>query len=139
MSVLLQICFVIVTTAFVAIAVATIRVMQDFRRASDNFARLAEEGRQLIDQLRNVAQEAGDIVGSFRDVAPRVRRVVERFASIGVRTADLSDALIHEVEEPIRTAVAVARGVRFGALQLIERLSRRFTGRSSTNGGGNYE
>ncbi len=139
MSVLLQICFVIVTIAVVAIAVATIRVMQHFRKATDDFSKLAEEGRQLIGQLKSVGEEAGEIVGAFRDVAPRVRRVVERFESIGERTADLSDAVIHEVEEPIRTAIAVARGVRFGALQLIEHLSQRFTGRSSTNGGRNYE
>src|SRR6266550_220139 len=120
MSALLQICFVIVTMAVVAIAVATIRVMQQFRRASDDFSKLAEEGRQLIDQLKGVAQEAGEIVGTFRDVAPRVRRVVERFESIGERTADLSDAVIREVETPIRTAVAVVRGVRFGALQRSE-------------------
>ena len=139
MSVLLQICFVIVTIAVVAIAVATIKMMQHFRKASDDFSKLAEDGRQLIDQLKNVAQEAGEIVGGFRDVAPRVRRVLERFESIGERTADLSDAVIHEVEEPIRTVVAVARGVRFGALQLIERLSHRFAGSSSSNGGRNYE
>jgi len=139
MSALLQICVVIVTIAVVAIAVATIKMTQHFRRASDDFSRLAEEGRRLIDQLQNVAQEAGQVVGAFRDAAPRVRHVLERFESIGERTADLSDAVIHEVEEPIRTAIAVARGVRFGALQLIERLSQRFTGRSSTNGGRNHE
>ncbi len=139
MSALLQICFVIVTLAVVAIAIATIKVMQHFGKASDEFSQLAVEGRDLIDQLKNVAREAGEIVGAFREVAPRVRRVMERFESLGERTMNLSDALIHEVEVPIRTAVAMARGVRFGALQLIGNLTRRFTGRSSTNGGINYE
>jgi uncharacterized protein YoxC len=139
MSVLLQICFVIVTIAVAAIAVATIKVMQHFRKASDEFSTLAVEGRQLIDQLKVVAQEAGEIVGTFRDVAPRMRRVVERFESIGERTASLTDAVVHEVEAPVRTAVAVARGVRFGTQQLIQKLSQRFAGRSSTNGGLNYE
>jgi hypothetical protein len=139
MSALLQICFVIVTMAVVAIAVATIKVMQDFRKASDEFSGLAVEGRQLIDQLKNVAHDAGEIVGAFREVAPRMRRVVERFESLGERTVRLSDALIHEVEVPVRVAVAMARGVRFGVLQLIVSLTQRFTGRSSTNGGLNYE
>lgn len=131
MSVLLQICFVIVTMAVVAIAVATIRVMKHFRKASDEFSELAAEGRRLI-------HDTGEIVETFRDIAPRVRRVVERFETLGERTVSLSDALIHEVEVPVRAAVAVARGVRFGALQLIERLSQRFTGSSSTNGGFDY-
>jgi ABC-type transporter Mla subunit MlaD len=123
----------------VAIAVAVIKVMQHFRRASDDFSQLAAEGKQWIHQLKDVTHDAGEVIDTFRDVAPRVRRVVERFETIGERTADVSDALLREVETPIRTAVAVARGVRFGARRFIERLSERFTGRSSTNGGMNYE
>jgi len=139
MSTLLVACFVIVTMAVVAIAIATIIVMQHFRKASEEFSKLAVEGRQWIDQLKNVTYDAGEIVGTFRDVAPRVRRVLERFEAIGERTAGISDALLHEVEAPVRTAVAVARGVRFGAQRFLSRLSERFTGRSSTNGGMNYE
>jgi len=139
MSTLLQICFVIVTIAVAAIAVATIRVMQQFRKTSDEFSSMAREARQWIDQLRNVTHDAGEIVSSFREYAPRLRRVVDRFEAIGERTAMLSDAVLHEVETPVRTAVAVARGLRFGAQQFVERLTQRFSGRSSTNGGMNYE
>jgi len=139
MSTLLQICFVIVTIAVVAIAIATIRGMQNFRRALDEVSKLTLEGRQWIDQLRKVTYDAGEVVGTFRDTAPRVRRVLERFEAIGERTVGISDALLDEVEGPVRTAVAVARGVRFGALRLIEILGERFTGRSSTNGGGGMD
>ena len=139
MSILLQICFVIVTIAVVAIAVATIRVMQQFRKTSDEFSRLAEDGRQWIDQLRGVTHDAGEVVSTFRDIAPRVRRVVERFETIGERTADLTENVIHEVEAPVRTVVAMVRGFRYGAQQLIGRLTERFTGRTSTNGGRYYE
>jgi len=123
----------------VAIAVSMIHVMRDFRKASDEFSKLALEARQWIDQLRNVTHEAGEIVGAFRDAAPRARRVLERFEAIGERTVRISDALLDEVEGPVRTAVAVARGVRFGAQRLIERLSERFMGRPSSNGGMNHE
>ena len=139
MSTLLQICFVIVTIAVVCIAAATIRVMQHFRKTSDEFSNLTREAHQWVDQLKVVTSEAGDIISSFREVAPRMRRVVDRFEAIGERTAMLSDAVLNEVEVPVRTAVAVARGVRYGAQQFVDRLTQRFTGRSSTNGGGNYE
>jgi len=139
MSALLQICFVIVTIAVVAIAIAIIRVMQHFRKASDEFSSLAREGREVMVQMRGVTQEAGEIIGAFRDVAPRVRGVVSRIESVGERVASLSDAVVHEVELPIRTAVAVARGVRYGAQEFVGRLTHRFTGRTSTNGGSNYE
>jgi len=135
MSTLLQVCFVIVTMAVAAIAVAVIMVMQQFRKASYEFARLSEEGRELIDRLDLVARDAGEIVGTFREVAPRVRRVVEHIEAIGERTVNLSDAVIQEVEAPLRTAIAVARGVRFGTRQLVEYWMERFTHRAAGNGG----
>jgi len=135
MSVLLQICFVIVTIAVATIAIATIRVMQHFRKTADEVSELAREGREVMQQFRGVAQDAGEIVASFREVAPRVRGVVSRIETIGERAVGLSDALFREVEVPVRAAVAVARGVRFGAQELLGRLTHRFTGRTSTNGG----
>ncbi len=122
-----------------AIAIATIKMMQHFRKTSDELSKVAEEGRALIDQLRNVAQDAGEIVGTFREIAPRVRRMVDRVEAIGNRAVTLSDAVIQEVEIPVRTAVALVRGVRYGAQQFVERITQRFTGRTSTNGGRNYE
>ena|SRR2546426_11057608 len=139
MLALLQTCFVIVTIAVVAIAVAVVKEMRHFRRASDECSKLAEETRQWIDQLRNVTRDAGEVVGSIRDVVPRLRRVVDRFESIGERTAGLWDALLREVEVPVRTAVAVARGVRLGSRQFLEGLARRLTGRPSSNGKTNCE
>ena len=139
MSALLVTCFVIVTISVVAIAVATIRMMQHFRKTSDAVNNLTLEGREVIVQLRGVVQEAGEIVSTFRDVAPRVRGMVSRFEGIGERAVGLSEALMREVETPILTAVAVARGVRFGAQELIGRLTERFAGRSSNNGGSSYE
>ena len=69
-----------------------------------------------------------------------IRRVVDRFEALGERTADLSAAVLGEVEPPLRTAVAVARGMRSVTAYFLERLSHRFThGRSATNGGSDSE
>lgn len=139
MSTVLQICFVIVTIAVVAIAITVIREMRHFRRTSDEFFKLAEETRQWIDQLGNVARDAGELVRSIRDVVPRLRRAVDRFESIGERTACLSDTLLDEVEVPVRAAVALARGVRLGTQRFLDGLARRLTSRPSSNGGANHE
>lgn len=135
MSNLLAVCVVIVTISVVAIAVMAIRIMSRVRRTSDELTRFSEEGRLLIGRLNLVAHDAGEIVGTFREVAPRVRRVVEHIESIGERAVDLSDAVMQEVESPIRNAIAVARGVRFGTQRLVEHWIERFS-RSATNGGG---
>jgi len=139
MSALLQICFVIVTISVVAIAVATMRMMLHLRKTTDEVSQFTREAREAIVQLRGVVQDAAQIVDAFQDVAPRVRGMISRFEDVGERTLGLSEVLMREVEAPIRTAVAVVRGVRFGAQELIGRLTHRFTGRTSTNGGSNYE
>ena len=64
---------------------------------------------------------------------------MDRFEAVGDRAVTLSDTVLQEVELPVRTVVALMRGVRYGAQQLVERLTQRFTGRVSTNGGRNYE
>ena len=135
MTTLLAICLVIVTISIVAMAVTAIRIMSRVRRTSDELTILSQEGRLLIDRVNVLAAEAGEVVGTFRDVAPRARRVIEHIESIGERAVDLSDAVIQEVESPIRTAIAVARGVRFGTRQLVEHWIERFTSRSGDNGG----
>jgi uncharacterized protein YoxC len=135
MSTLLAVCLVTVTISVLALTVTVIRAMGHVRKASDELTKLSEEGRLLVDRVTVVARDAGEIVGTFREVAPRVRRVVEHIESIGERTVDLSDAVIQEVEGPIRTAIAVARGVRFGAKRLVEHWIERFSSRSGANGG----
>ena len=139
MSVLLQFCFVIVTIAVAAIAVATIRVLGHFRHASDEFSRLAQETQEWIEQLKRVTTGAEEIVGSVKEVVPRFQSVAQRFEAIGDRAAGVSDALVSEVEAPVRAAVALARGVRYGTAHLIDRLTHRFKGRTTTNGGYGYE
>ena len=94
---------------------------------------------QVIDQLTNVVHDAQEIVGTFRDIAPRVRRVMDRFEAVGERAVTLTDTVIQEVELPVRAAVAIIRGFRYGARQFVERLTQRFSGRVSTNGGRNHE
>ena len=137
---LVQICVVIATLAAVAIAVAAVRTMFLVEKATDQFTQLSGEIQQWIGQAHEFTREARETVTSVRGVIAPIRRVAERFETLGERTADLSAAVLGEVEPPLRTAMAVARGVRSGTAYLLERLSHRFThGRSATNGGSDSE
>jgi hypothetical protein len=65
---------------------------------------------------------------------------VNRFQRIGDRAADLSTAVLNEIEGPVFTAVAVARGVRSGTAHLLDLLTGRFARRgSSINGDQDHE
>jgi uncharacterized protein YoxC len=136
MPLLLEICFVIVTIAVVAIAIATVRALSRVGKTTEKVNELTEELRDWVTQLKHVTSGADELVGSIKEVVPPVRRVVDRFEAIGARTAQLSDVILEEVERPVLTAVAVARGVRAGTAYFFERITNRFhRGRAATNGG----
>ena len=139
MPVFLQICAGVVTTAIVAIAIATVRAMLRFERAVDTLTATADVVRRSVSEAREVTHEARELVASLADAAERVKDTALRFSDIGDRVSTLSRSVVDEVERPVREAVALARGVRTTASTLIERLSHRVTRRvSAANGGSNH-
>jgi len=137
MPALVQICIVIVTIGLLAIALLTVRMMSRFfNKAAADLSDLSLAVRESVAQIDLVAHEARGLVASLRDCVPPVLRVVDRFEAVGQRTADLSSALLDEVELPVFAAAAVARGVKSGANHLLKRLMHRFSHRHSPIPGG---
>ena len=133
MLLFVEICAAVACLAVVVIAVATVRAMYRVQEATDQILKLTGELQQWVGQANDVTHDAGEVLASVREVVVPIRRFVERFESLGARSADLSAAVLEEVEPPIRAAVAVARGVSWGAAYLMGRLFHRFNhGRSST-------
>ena len=139
MPLLLQICVVIVTTALVAIAFATIRAVRRFEGAAEQFSQMADAIEKSVVGVQDVTREMHEVVSSLGEVAPRVHRIVARFETVGDRAAHLSESLLDQVEAPVRNAVAVAQGVRSGTAFLIDRLIHRRHTRSHSNGGYDHE
>lgn len=130
---LLLICAVIVTIAAVTIAVS-------FVRLSKRLTKVSEEAQLWLVQVQQVTGETRDVLASLRGVVQPVQRVMDRFEQLGERTARMSASLLEEVEGPVRTFVAITRGVRTGTSQFLGRLNSRFRhGRAATDGGIRYE
>ena len=137
MPALVQICIVIVTIGLLGIALLTVRMLtRFFKQATQDISQLTLAVRESVAQIDLVTHETRALVASLRDCVPPVQRVADRFEDIGLRTADLSSALLEELELPVFTAAAVARGVRSGANHLLMRLIRRFTHRHTQIHGG---
>jgi uncharacterized protein YoxC len=137
MPALIQICIVIVTIGLLAIALLTARMMtRFFNHAAQELSQLTLAVRESAAQIDLVTHDTQALVASLRDCVPPVQRVVDRFEAVGQRTADLSSALLEELELPVFTATAVARGVRSGANHFLKRLMHRFTHRHSPILGG---
>lgn len=125
MTPLVQLCVVLVTVAFVALAVATILAL----------FRLGKAAQVSMAHLEEIAQETRELLAAVRVMVPPAQRVVSRFQRLGERAADLSTALLDEVEPPVLAAVALARGVKTGTSRLLDLLGRRFAPTSHSNNG----
>lgn len=136
MPALLQICAVIVTIALVAIAIVTIRTMIRFEKAAEQLAETAVAIRDSFEQFQVITREAGELVNSLQDVVPYLTRTASRFEALGERAANLSSSVLEQVETPLRTVVAVLRGLRTGTSQFFERVGHRITHRTTMNPGG---
>lgn len=132
MSPLIQICVVIVTMALVAIVTMAVIAMIRLGAAAE---RLTSAAQVSMAQVERIVAETRDILASAREAVSPTRRVVNRFQQLGERAADLSNAVLSEVESPVYTAVAVARGVRTGAVHLLDLLNRRLSQPSPSNNG----
>lgn len=114
---------VIVTLAIVALAVTAILTLVQVGRTA---ARMAESVQVSLEQLERAVHEANQLMATVRDITPAAVAVAERFRRLGSRAADLSTAVLDEVESPVYRATAIAHGLRIGAAHLLERLTRRY-------------
>ena len=128
MPALVQICIVIVTIGILTMALLTVRFMaRFFNSAAQDLSKLTLAARESVDEISLVSRETRALIASLRECVPPVRRVVDRLEAVGQRTADVSSALLSEIERPVFTAAAVMSGVRSGADHLLKHLVRRFT------------
>ena len=72
--------------------------MYRVERATDRVSKLAGELEEWVGQANEITREAGEVLASVRGVVAPIRRVVERFENPGARSADLSAAMLREVE-----------------------------------------
>jgi uncharacterized protein YoxC len=128
----MQICVVILTLSFVALVATTIIAMIRLGVAATRLTAAAEAS---MAQAERVAHETHELLASVRELVPPAQQVVMRLERLGQRTAQLSTAVLDEIEEPLFAAVAIARGVRSGTSRLLDLLTRRFAPTLSSNNG----
>ena len=132
MTPLVQACIVIATLAFVALVATTIRALVGLGRET---ARLTSAAQLSMAQVERIVLETQELLASVRELIPPTQRIVHRFQHLGERAADLSTAVLDEIESPLITAVAVARGVKTGTARLFDLLASRVALHTTTHNG----
>ena len=93
--------------------------------ATQAVGKLTVDVQQGIIAAHALLGEARETVAEVRGAIAPIRRVVARFETLGVRTADLSDAVLSEVEAPVRRVIALARVVKSLVAPFMNRWSRK--------------
>ena len=130
---LLAVCLVVTAAAQVAIAVVAIRALSKCNRATAELERSARALRDCASEVGAAGREVQEFVASLRDVVPPVRRAAEAFGMVSERAADLGNAVLDEVEVPVRRTMDLFRGVQAGAGFFLNRLVHN--GHGAKNGG----
>jgi hypothetical protein len=134
---LLAVCLVAVGAAQLVIAVVAVRALSRFNRVTLELEKSAQGLRDCALQAKSVGHQVEGLVASLREIVPPVRRAAEAFGQIGERAADLSSAVLDEVERPVRRTLGLFRGVQAGASYFLNRLAH--SGHEAKNGGNSHE
>ena len=135
MSGLVETCVVIITVAIATIAIVLVRMTGRFKTAADEFERTMESVRISLSDVQDATRRVRDLTASLETVVPPLRRAAERVEKVGGRAAQLSNSLLDDVENPLRTTRALLSGVRAGARTLMYAL----TGTVGRNGARDHE
>ena len=134
MTVLLAVCAVVVTIAFVVLAVASVRAINRFENTAEEIQKTAELLRGTIAHSEAVIHEVHELADSFGSIVPPLRRAADGIESMSNRAVRISSAVLNEIETPVRTTLALLNGFRSGTRSLVSALTRR-TQHTHSNGG----
>lgn len=134
---LLEICAVVATVAFVAIAVVVFRLATRLNAVTLELEESARAFRGFATQAQATGREVQQLAALVREVVPPVRRAAEAFGHVGERAAELGSEVLNEVQGPVRKSMSLVRGVQAGASYFLNRLARN--GHREKIGGKSYE
>jgi uncharacterized protein YoxC len=126
MPLVAQISIVVVAVSSVVITIAALQAMRSLDRAERTIELTAADLRKSMAEISELADRARSILGPLEDASRNVQQTATKFSRLGERIANLSSAVIAEIERPVRSAVATVRGIRTGSGVFVHRLRERF-------------
>ena len=120
MSMIAQVCIVILTLSLVVTAIMVWRALKRFEA-------LAQKISLGVDEARRATSEAQQVIATLQHAAKGIHRSTSQFEEISGRITRLSALVIDEIERPARSAAALAEGVRAGAAALLGRRASMVT------------
>ncbi len=139
MPLLVQICIVAATIAFVAMAVVLIRAIAQLRSTAAQLERTMAHLDTTIPEIERTVVEAREVLDILGTTATRVDGLTKDFVTTGSKLARASSLMVNEVVEPAVQIAALVKGVRAGASSLAGTFfKKRGADSAASNQGGNH-
>ncbi len=139
MPLLVQICIVAATLAFVAVTVVLIRAMGQLRATAAQLERTMAHLDTTIPEIERTVVEARAVLDTLGKAASRVDELTKDFVTTGSKLARASSLVVNEVVEPAVQLAAIVKGVRAGATSFAGTMfKKRWADRAAAHQGGNH-
>lgn len=123
MTILVQVCVVVVSIAVVAMAFAAIQVMRQLATTTRKLEISNGYLQDLLADSRETSKKVRELVLSLEQIASTVRSGVTGIAGVVSQATSISGMVLDEVQRPVLQIVALMRALRSG----VRGLSRRWT------------
>ena len=121
MSTTVEVCVVVMTIAVVLLAYVAARVMFKLETTTKKFEDRFAHLEQILEDSRQTSSRIRELVNVLEEIAHSVRSGVERIEGVVEQASSVSATVLDEIERPVRSVVAVMRGLRLGVRALTER------------------
>lgn len=132
MTLVVQICIVVVTIALVGIAAMAIQVMLRTRALIESANRSLAGLPELIEDTKRMSAQAEQLLKAFARITGSAEVAVSQVEGLATRSSALTHTLLDEVERPVSHVVGVIHGIQAGASHLIQGWRSRAGSRSRT-------
>ena len=138
MSLVVQICVVVVTIAVVLVAIVAARVMLQLESATKHYQAAYPNVMAILEDLRQTSLKVGELTAKLEKIAGTVHKGAERVEVVVGQAASLSSMVLDELEPPTRQAVAVMRGLQAFVRVLSHRWARSGSRQALSNQGARH-
>jgi hypothetical protein len=125
MSIVVQICVVIVTIAVVLMAYATIRLMLQIKISMKKLEGSYGYLQELLEDSRETSRKVREVLTTLEQIALTVRSGTSQLEKVVDRAAAVSTLVLDEIQQPVIQAVTLMRALRSGARGFARRWTQK--------------
>lgn len=108
-----ELAVLIIAFAFLALVIAVIPMILQFKRTARSVAELTAEGRKTVEVVGKLAKRTGEQADDFEDL-------FKKFRDLGNKAMGLVEMILDNIKSPLITVLSLLLGVEFGLRHILK-------------------